>query len=391
MREVNRMPFRTLLLATLMTFAVSTDAAETTASEDALPWEDARRFAEALETIRTQYAIPVDDATLIDHAIRGMAAGLDAYSMYLDPAEYGQARIDALGRYEGIGVEVARDETGYIIVAPIDGSPARRAGLRSGDRILGANGEMLEQADPAALDALLHGAAGTAVNLTVQRGEGTPFEVTLVRELINIPSVSGAMLDGGAVYLRIALFSDTSADDLAQLIEEFDVRAGKTRGLVIDLRNNAGGIVDGAVEIADAFLEDGAIVSTIGRGQGQTFEYLAQPGELAPGVPLVMLVNGGTASAAEILAGALQDHDRGTVLGTTTFGKGAVQSLLPLEGGGALKLTTAYYRTPSGRIIQDAGIIPDIDAPEAGLPLPASLDDDMVVARAAALLDGAQP
>jgi carboxyl-terminal processing protease len=356
------------------------------AEEDALPWEEARRFVEALETIRTQYAEPVEDAVLIDEAIRGMAAGLDPYSVYLDPAEYEQARIDALGSYEGIGVEVSRVEGGYVIVAPIDGGPAERAGLLAGDLLLGVNDEPLDGVDPAALDALLHGDAGGAVRLTVQRGDAVPFEVTLVREVINIRSISGEKLGNGIAYLRIAQFNDTSAHDLADLLDDMGMENGDASGLIVDLRNNVGGIVDGAVAIADAFLDGGVIVSTRGRAQGQTFEYAAQPGDLAAHLPIVVLVNRGTASAAEILAGALQDHQRGTVLGTTTFGKGAVQSLIPLEGGGALKLTTAYYTTPSGRIIQDAGIVPDVEAAEADAAMAEKPRDDVVVRRASDLL-----
>lgn len=356
------------------------------AAETSLPWEEARRFVEALETIRTQYAEPIEDPVLIDEAIRGMAAGLDPYSVYLDPAEYEQARIDALGRYEGIGVEVSRVEGGYVIVAPIDGGPAKRAGLLAGDLLLRANDEPLDETDPAELDALLHGDAGGAVRLTVQRGEGAPFEVTLIRELINIPSISGEKLDDGIAYLRIAQFSDTSAHDLAELLDDMDMTNGDASGLIVDLRNNAGGIVDGAVEIADAFLDDGVIVSTRGRAQGQTFEYAAHPGDLAAHLPIVVLVNRGTASAAEILAGALQDHNRGIVLGTKTFGKGAVQSLIPLEGGGALKLTTAYYTTPSGRMIHDAGIVPDVEAVEADAVMAEEPAADAVVRRASALL-----
>ncbi len=377
---------RILSLTLCILLAAPATASAAAGAEDALPWEDARRFVEALETIRRQYAEPVDDATLIDEAIRGMAAGLDPYSVYLDPGEYEQARIDAMGRYEGIGVEVVRAQGGYEIVAPIDGGPADRAGLRSGDLLLQVAGVTLDGADPAMLDELLHGEIGAAVDLVVQRGAGTPFEVTLVRELISIPSVSGKKLRDGVRYVRIAQFSDTSARDLARLLDELDIRRNGASGLILDLRNNAGGIVDGAVEIADAFLDDGLIVSTLGRGRGQTFEYAARPGDIAAPLPIVVLVNHGTASAAEILAGALQDRERGRLLGTTTFGKGAVQSLIPLEGGGALKLTTAYYTTPSGRIIHDAGIVPDIEAREADDVMPDDPAADALVRRAVDLL-----
>lgn len=365
-----------------------------TAAEDTLPWQDARRFVEALETIRTQYAEPVEDEKLINDAIRGMAAGLDRYSVYLDPVEYEQARIDALGRYEGIGVEIARAPAGgYLVVAPFDGGPAARAGVQPGDRLLAANGISLEQTDPAGLDRILHGETGSAVTLTLQRGESPPFDVTLVREIIRIPSVSGKVLAGGARYLRIALFSDRSARDLASLLKELGTKDAS--GLIIDLRNNAGGVVEGAVDIADLFLDDGVIVSTRGRAPGQTFDYMARPGGIATdggrSLPIIILVNGGTASAAEIFAGAMQDYGRATLLGTRTFGKGAVQTLIPLAGGGALKLTTAYYRTPSGRRIDSAGIVPDVEAAAADAPMNAPLAEDALVRRAIELLERMPP
>lgn len=333
------------------------------ADEDALPWEDARRFVEALQTIREHHAEPVDDATLINEAIRGMAAGLDHYSVYLDPAEYQQARIDAFGRYEGIGVDVRREADGYVVITPFDGSPAERAGLQPGDRLLEANGEMLARLDPVQFNHLLDGTTGSTVTLLVQRDGAEPFHVTLTRELIDIPSVTGKMIDGNVAYFRIAMVSDNSATKLARILAGF--QDGRLAGMILDLRNNSGGVVDGAVALADLFLDAGIIVSTRGRAAGQSFDYPAQPGEIATGIPMVVLVNKGTASAAEILAAAMQDHARAIIVGDTTFGKGAVQSMIPLEGGGALKITSAHYRTPSGRRIEGSGIVPDIAHPAA--------------------------
>lgn len=367
----------------LVCVALTTPAA---AAEDALPWEDARRFAEALQTIRDHYAEPVADATLINEAIRGMAAGLDPYSVYLDPAEYEQARIDAFGRYEGIGVDVRREADAYVVITPFDGSPAKRAGLQPGDRLLEADGEVLARLDPVQFNHLLDGATGSTVTLLVQRGDGVPFEVTLTRELIDLPSVTGKMIDGNIAYFRIAMVSDNSARNLARMLAAFDDKPG---GLILDLRNNAGGVVDGAVALADLFLDDGVIVSTRGRGIGQSFDYRAGDGEVAAGVPVVVLVNNGTASAAEIIAGALQDHARATVMGETTFGKGAVQSMIPLEGGGALKITSAQYRTPSGRQIEGAGIVPDIAHPAAQL-VTEDTSDDALVHHAQRILDRQQ-
>ena len=374
-------PASHVLRILFVTLAFSCTAHAASAEKEALPWQDARRFVEALETIRAQYAEPVDDETLINDAIRGMTAGLDRYSVFLDPAECEQARIEALGRYEGIGVEISRTPEGaYVVVAPFDGGPAARAGIQPGDRLLAANGNSLDGIDPGELDRLLHGETGSPVTLTVQRGEDTPFAVSLVREVIRIPSVSGAVLAGGARYLRIALFSDRSARDLERLLDELGMQ--DVPGLVIDLRNNPGGVVEGAVDIADLFIDTGTIVSTRGRGQGQTFDYAARPGDIVGKLPIVVLVNGGTASAAEILAGALQDHGRATLLGSRTFGKGAVQTLIPLTSGGALKLTTAYYRTPSGRMIDGAGIVPDIEVAGADAPSAEALADDAIIRRA---------
>lgn len=335
------------------------------ADEAALPWEDARRFVEALQTIRENYAEPVDDATLINEAIRGMAAGLDPYSVYLDPAEYQQARIDAFGRYEGIGVDVRRDADAYVVVTPLDGSPAQRAGLQPGDRLLEANGKVLARLDPVQFNHVLEGTTGSTLTLLVQRDGGEPFDVTLTRELIDIPSVSGKMISANLAYFRIAMISDNSASKLARIFEQLD--DGSVAAIILDLRNNAGGVVDGAVALADLFLDAGSIVATRGRAAGQSFDYTAHPGDIAAGLPIVVLANQGTASAAEILAAALQDHARAIVMGETTFGKGAVQSLIPLEGGGALKITSAHYSTPSGRRIEGSGIVPDVAHPAARL------------------------
>lgn len=361
----NRRFYALALFAMSIALAPFSTLAEAPTDEDALPWEDARRFAETLQIIREQYVEPVDDKTLITEAIRGMTAGLDPYSVYLEPDEFEQARISAFGRYEGIGVEVTRAEGIYVIVTPFDGGPAQRAGLMPGDRLLRANGVSLAGLDPAELDAILDGPVGSRVNLVIQRGEDEPFPVTLTREIVNIPSISMRVLDDGILYIRIALISDGSAKDLVKALNASIRNGRRVAGLILDLRNNAGGVVDGAVEIADAFLETGVIVSTRGRAPGQSIDYTASPELLMPGVPMVVLVNNGTASAAEIVAGALQDHSRAVVLGSTTFGKGAVQSLIPLENGGAMKLTTAHYRTPSGRLIEGAGIVPDIEAVEA--------------------------
>lgn len=359
---------------------------QASADEEALPWEDARRFAEALQIIREQYVEPVDDNTLVTEAIRGMT-GLDPYSVYLEPDEFEQAQISAFGRYEGIGVEVTRAEGIYVIITPFDGGPAQRAGLMSGDRLLRANGVSLSGLDPAELDAILDGPAGSQVNLVIQRDEDEPFPVALTREVVNIPSISTRALDDRILYIRIALISDGSAKDLVKALNASNRNGRRTAGLILDLRNNAGGVVEGAVGIADLFLETGVIVSTRGRAAGQSIDYTASPELMMSGVPMVVLVNSGTASAAEIVAGALQDHSRAVALGSTTFGKGAVQSLIPLENGGAMKLTTAHYRTPSGRLIEGAGIVPDVEVAEADAAPEFDPEKDPLLERATRILE----
>lgn len=260
-------------------------------------------------------------------------------------------------------MDVRREADGYVVIAPFDDSPAERAGLQPGDRLLEANGEVLAHLDPVQFNHLLDGATGSTVTLLVQREDGEPFDVTLTREVIDIPSVTGKLLGENVAYFRIAMVSDNSAARLAHILN--NIEADRLAGVILDLRNNAGGVVDGAVALADLFLDSGTIVSTRGRAAGQSLDYAAQPGEIVPDIPLVVLVNKGTASAAEILAAALQDHARAIVMGEITFGKGAVQSLIPLEGGGALKITSAHYRTPSGRRIEGSGIVPDIAHPAA--------------------------
>ncbi len=378
-----RVTIRRLAALALIAAAGSVHAA------DNLPWQEARRLVDAMEKIRAQYVEPVDDATLIQNAIRGMAAGLDPYSAYLSPEEHEQLRIDARGRYEGIGLEVAQTAEGFVIIAPLDGSPAARAGLLPGDRLLRVNGVPLDEADPAMLDRLLAGPAETQVRLTVQRGDEQPFEVQLKRETITIPSVSGRRLADDIFYARISLFSDGSARDLAALLAEHKVSAANTRGLILDLRNNAGGVVEGAVAIADELLDRGTIMSVQGRDPMYDMEFHAAPGSIAEGVPMVVLINSGTASAAEILAGALKDQGRALLAGTRSFGKGAMQSLIPLEDGGALKLTIAYYRTPAGHRIHESGIVPDVIFDGEEVP-PAENARDPWVERAIALLGMAE-
>lgn len=379
-----------LLLAIMLVFlsapvgASDKPSPQSAVSPAKLPWEDARRFVEALEKIRAAYVEPIDDETLFRLAIQGMANGLDPYSAYLDSAQHEQLRIDALGRYEGLGIEVAPLEDGFTIVAPLDGGPAERAGLQAGDRLLRANGAALDSVDVATLDRILKGPVGGHVTLTVQRGEQMPFDVTLAREVINIPSVRAEPLQDGLVYLRIAHFSDGSARDVARVLTRTGVVDQKARGLILDLRDNAGGVVEGAIAIADEFLDRGVIVSTQGRLPVHTKVFEASLDDLAAGTPMVVLVNQGTASAAEILAGALQDNGRALLLGQRTFGKGVMQALVPLEGGGALKITTAYYRTPTGRTIQGSGIAPDLEAKVAEASK--NPREDQLVQRAAALL-----
>ena len=337
------------------------DAAPALSSGPTLPWEDARQFAEVYERIKREYVDEVDDHTLMEKAIRGMVAALDPHSAYLDSDEFEEIRLSTMGSYPGVGIEVAAENGTVKILRPIEGSPAQKAGLQPGDMIVKIDGDDIG-ADLAGAIAKMRGNAGSVVRLTVRRPPSNELvEYSLKRAKVEVHSVVENTLEPGYGYVRITTFSETTADDLNHAVATLkrDNPAG-IKGLVLDLRNNPGGVLEAGVAVADAFLDSGVIVTADGRTPDARFRMDATPGDLIDGAPLVVLVNGGTASASEIVAGALKDHGRALLIGHKTYGKGSVQTVMPLAYGGAIKLTTSRYFTPSGASIHGKGIIPDI-------------------------------
>jgi carboxyl-terminal processing protease len=336
---------------------------------------DTRELAEILARVKREYVLPVDDGELIESAVRGMVGSLDPYSAYLDRDEYDEIRLSTSGSYPGIGVEVSAEENGIMVLRTLAESPAARAGIRSGDMIVRIDNRPVELDVEAAIDQM-RGPAGTTVTLSLRRPGATDiFDLALSRDHVEVHSVARAALEPGYGYLRIASFTDTTPADVERAIGDFvDEQRAPLKGLVIDLRNNPGGVLEAAVEVADSFLERGVIVTADGRSPEARFRMDATPGDLLRGARLVVLVNGGSASAAEILAGALRDQKRATLVGRRTYGKGSVQTVIPLANGRALKLTTSYYSTPSGAVINERGIEPDVRVDGVEEP-PAELDD----------------
>lgn len=334
------------------------EAAEKHAAQ--LTLNDLRTFTDVFSQIRRNYVEPVDDRTLLNAAINGMLSNLDPHSDYLPANDYKQLDDSAHGHYSGIGVDVGITGQKIVIRAVIDPSPAARGGINPGDIITAINqvpvkGRLLQRA----IDEL-QGEPGSSIELTILTADGKQREVELIREYVNIPTMSFEMLEQQYGYFRITFFHKDSASNLEDSLESIKGDGITLRGLIIDLRNNPGGVLHPAVEMADGFLEDGLIVSTRGRNATMQLEFKASAGEWLPGTPLIVLVDRGTASASEVLAGALQDHGRALIVGERTFGKGSVQSILPLRNGSGIKLTTARYYTPSGRSIQAEGIHPDL-------------------------------
>jgi carboxyl-terminal processing protease len=329
---------------------------------DPLPLTDARRLAEVMERIRSDYVDEVSDAVLLRHAVRGMLEGLDPHSAYLDAEDLGDLRVAADGAYSGVGLEVVEQDGRITIISPIDGTPAASAGIQPGDVIIRVDGQPLLDISLEDGISLVRGPAGSTVVLTILReGVDGPLEFSLVRASVEIVSARGQLLEPGIGYLRVAQFSENTGSQLAASLQDvIDENEGPLTGVVLDLRNNPGGLLESAVEVSELFLDGGLVVSAEGRADRSSFSREARPGDALEGAALVVLVNEGTASASEIVAGALQDHARAVIAGHTTFGKGSVQTVMPLTGGTAIKLTTSRYFTPSGRSIQAAGIVPDV-------------------------------
>ena len=332
-----------------------------------LPLDELRTFAEVLDRIKSAYVEPVDDKTLLENAIKGMLSNLDPHSAYLEPEAFEELQESTSGEFGGLGIEVGTEDGFIKVVSPIDDTPASKAGIQPGDLIVKIDGQptkglsMMEAVDK------MRGKAGSPIVLTLVREGGQPFDVELKRAVIKVKSVKSQLLDKNYGYIRITQFQVNTGEEvgkaLAKLRKENSDK--KLAGLVLDLRNNPGGVLQSAVEVADHFLTKGLIVYTKGRIANSELRFSADPADASEGVPLVVLINGGSASAAEIVAGALQDHKRGVLMGTDSFGKGSVQTVLPLNNDRALKLTTALYFTPNGRSIQAQGIVPDVEVARA--------------------------
>jgi len=329
-------------------------------SQAQLTLDDLRTFTDVFNQVRRNYVEGADDKTLLESAIRGMLSELDPHSSYISGEAYRDIRDSSEGRYEGIGVDVEPRRDRIEVIGVIDDSPADQAGIEPGDSIIAIDGQPLEGLElDDAIDSLL-GEAGTTVDLVVVTSEDEERRVTVPRAVLQIPTMTFRQLEGSWGYSRINAFHRDSARDLKKKLDSVKADGIDLRGLVIDLRNNPGGVLQGAVEMADGFLDEGVIVTTRGRNSAMQMEFEAHPGQWLADVPLVLLVDRGTASASEVLAGALQDHGRAVLVGERTFGKGSVQSVLPLRNGAGIKLTTARYYTPSGRSIQAQGIRPDV-------------------------------
>lgn len=318
-------------------------------------------FGDVLERVRADYVERPDDSMLIDSAINGMLSALDPHSAYLNPKNFRDMQVQTKGEFGGLGIEVTMENGVVKVVSPIDDTPAAKAGLQSNDLITHLDSEQIVGLTLEQAVEKMRGPVNTPINLTiVRRGKDEPFDVKIVRDVIRINAVK-ARLEGDIVYVKISTFNEQTHANLVKQVDALKKQLGKAaRGYVIDLRNNPGGLLDQAIAISDDFLEKGAIVLTKGRGLEETQRANARAGDLAEGKPIVVLINGGSASASEIVAGALQDHKRATVIGTRSFGKGSVQTIIPLGANGAIRLTTARYYTPSGRSIQAKGIEPDV-------------------------------
>lgn len=380
------------------------DAAESAASK--VPLAEIKRFVGVYNAVKEAYVDPVDDKALMSSAIRGLLFDLDPHSGYLEKSDAQAFDEDTSGAYDGIGVEVLQQPDGSVkVIAPIDDTPAARAGIKSGDVIVAVDGKPLT---PAAAEGQgpLRGEPGTTVKLTILReGAPKPLQISLKRETIRIASVRGRMLEPGYAYIRVSAFQADTAADFEKTLKRLQGEAGgKLKGLLLDLRSNPGGLLTSAVQIADDLLDGGKIVSTRGRVPISDAVFRATPGDLMQGAPVAVLVDAGSASASEVLAGALHDNKRARIVGSRTFGKGSVQTVLPLDNGDSVKLTTARYYTPSGKSIQARGIEPDVvlkpdnadgtaraDYAEALLPGHLHGDQEVAGSNAGDVLDGEKP
>ncbi|MBQ76452.1 MAG: peptidase S41 [Gammaproteobacteria bacterium] len=325
-----------------------------------LPINELRVFAEAFDRVSSAYVEEIDDRTLLENAIKGMLSQLDPHSAYLDRSSFSDLQETTTGNYGGLGLEVGMEDGFVKVISPMDDTPAAKAGIEPGDLIIELDNKPVKGMSLGEAIEAMRGEAGTELALTIVReGQSVPKELVIVREIIQVASVRHRLLEDGFGYLRIAQFQSKTGTEVEKAVEKL-VEEGKLSGLIIDLRNNPGGVLQSAVEVSDIFVSEGLLVYTSGRLSNTDLKFNATTPDATDGVPIVVLVNEGTASASEIVAGALQDHGRAVIMGTNTFGKGSVQTILPLNNEKAIKLTTALYFTPSGRSIQAEGIVPDI-------------------------------
>ena len=356
--------------AAVLTFSVRQDAG-VAATNSAETYKELNLFGEVFEDVRADYAGKVDDDSLMESAINGMLTSLDPHSNYLNTKNFDDMKVQTRGEFGGLGIEVSMENGLVKVVSPIDDTPAAHAGLKPGDLITQLDGQPVQGMTlPQAVDKM-RGPVNSEIRLTIQRKGRDPFDVKLTRATIHIQSVRSHLVGDDIGYIRITSFNEQTDVGLNNAMKNIKQQAGdKLRGIVLDLRNNPGGLLDQAVAVSDAFLDKGEIVSTRGRRADDAQRYDARSGDVAAGLPIAVLINGGSASASEIVAGALQDHHRAILLGTRSFGKGSVQTIIPLPGHGAMRLTTARYYTPSGRSIQAKGIEPDIVVEAAKIETP---------------------
>ncbi|MES9992528.1 MAG: S41 family peptidase [Candidatus Thiodiazotropha sp.] len=365
--QASRIGFGLLIVS--LSLVLITAQAQGKEEPQSLPLQQLRTFADIFGRIKANYVEAVDDEVLLENAIRGMVSGLDPHSNYLDADDYKELQVGTKGEFGGLGIEVGMEDGFVKVISPIDDTPAQRAGVRSGDLIVRLDDTPVKGLSLNEAVALMRGKPGTSLELTiVRKGEEKPIKITVVRDIIRVVSIKSRLLDKRFAYLRISQFQANTTSDMLKSLDKLKREIdGPLLGMVLDLRNNPGGVLNAAVSVSDAFLESGLIVYTEGRESDSQLRFEAAPDDVLDGAPIVVLVNEGSASASEIVAGALQDQNRAVIMGSKTFGKGSVQTIIPITDTAAVKLTTARYFTPSGRSIQAEGIEPDIELEELTL------------------------